>query len=176
MSLSVLLLTMASSDKHITGRSGDRVSVNVQSGELVLCFDKLDDTTLARQGLGIPVGKKCCDGVIFYACEALRVICLVEMKHSHIEDAAEQIKMTYNYLYQQLKSDCQGCKGLWKDVIWRAYVYRSASHNVDVEKCKRDLGKDFAPGNIVVSGSDDITDFLRRGSVTKGRKDSQKRK
>lgn len=67
MPFSILLLTSASSERHITGAKSDRVSMEqneLRSGELVLFFDKVDNGP-ARRALGMN-NQKCCDGIIFY--------------------------------------------------------------------------------------------------------------
>lgn len=55
MSFSVLLLTAASSERHISGFGGDRVSMqgDLLPGEVVLFFDKVDGD-LVRTSLGEP--------------------------------------------------------------------------------------------------------------------------
>lgn len=177
MPFSVLLLTAANSERHITGASKDKVRVgSLQPGELVLCFDKLDTTDIVRLGLGIPRNQKCCDGVIYYANGILKVICLVEMKHSRLDSAAEQIKRTYEHLYQRLKSECKGCEDVFKQIVWRAYVYRIGSSAVNTEECKKILSADFGPGNVLVSSNPDILRFLRGENETVRRKGFQKGK
>lgn len=188
MPFSLLLLTATSPGRHITGSGKDRVSVDgLQSGEFALCFDKVDTTEIVRYGLEIPRNQQCCDGVIFYTSGQLKVICLVEMKHSDIKAAAEQIKQTYNVLRQRLQKDvlrqklqgkcdvckevrecsfCKQIKDIFNGVIWRAYVYCSAaSPLMDTDKCKTELLKCFDKSNIAISGNTDITDFLRKGAA-----------
>ncbi|GEM_PF-2563255 len=177
MPLSVLLLTAANSERHITGASRDKVTVgSLQPGELVLCFDKLDTVDIVRLGLGIPRNQKCCDGIIYYANRVLKVICLVEMKHSRLDSAAEQIKRTYEHLYQRLKSECKGCEEIFQQIVWRAYVYRTGSSTVDTEECKKLLRDKFGPENIRVSSNPDILGFLRGENDTVRRKGFQKGK
>jgi hypothetical protein len=179
MSFGTLLLAIPSTKKHITGSHGDQVSINnLEPGELVLCFDKIDTTDLVRKGLNIT--QQCCDGIIFYAHEQQRVICLVEMKHSNLSSAAEQIKRVKEILYQKLQQECQSCREMreiFASVIWRAYVYRSSSTNVrSLDDCKMELLQHFTSNNIDVSSSKDITDFLRQGVLPGKHNTSRKRK
>lgn len=99
MPFSILLLTSANSERHITGAKSDRVSMeqNLRSGELVLFFDKVDEGP-ARAALGM-VGQNCCDGIIFYKKnDTQNIICLVEMKHTNLDKAEKQIENTYDRL------------------------------------------------------------------------------
>jgi hypothetical protein len=178
MPFSVLLLTAASSERHITGYGQDRVSMSkLIPGEVALFFDKIDIyETLAKKGLNIPQNQKCCDGIVYYAHEASKVICLVEMKGSKLENAAMQLKTTYEHLRQILETDCRNCRDIFNQITWRAYVYRSGASSQDTHKCTEMLTSCFSRGNVVVSGNPDITSFLRRENETNKRKNTQKGK
>ena len=179
MPFSILLLAAGSSERHITGAFGQKVIIDgsrLQPGELVLCFDKLDTTDLIRQGLGMLQEQKCCDGIIYYARGTLKIICLVEMKGSKLNNAAAQLKATYDHLQQILKTDCQNCKHLLNQITWRAYVYRSRAAMQDIQKCQEILINYFGKENVAVSSNLDITGFLRGESVTQKGKNPQKNK
>ncbi|MBV9688861.1 MAG: hypothetical protein JO202_04020 [Ktedonobacteraceae bacterium] len=164
MPFSVLLLTAVSSERHISGYGGDRVSMQTpRAGEVALFFDKIDGD-IVRQSLG--VGKKCCDGIIFYAHGTQKVICLVEMKSANLGEAEEQIKETYTHLREMLKKECTFCKDYLQQINWRAYIYRSgAAPKKDADRCVERLEKcGFAKGNVKVLDNPDITEFLRKES------------
>jgi ribosomal protein L31E len=172
MPFSVLLLTAASPERHISGYGGDRVSMrgDLLSGELVLFFDKVD-SDLVRNGLGMET--KCCDGIIFRAHDQQIIICLVEMKTENLlRNAGEQVKDTYEYLMKKLNAECISCKDKLNEIIWRAYIYRSGgAPKKDVYACVESLEKaGFKSGNVVVLGNPDITDFLRYGLPSKRQK------
>ncbi len=100
MPLGALLWAAPSRGQHITGARRDRVVVSgLRDGEFALCFDRVDDTAILREGLGIERDQKCCDGIIFYAYQQTRVICLVEMKHTNFKEAINQICVVRNSLY-----------------------------------------------------------------------------
>lgn len=167
MSLSVLLLTSASSQRHISGYGGDRVSIkdDLLPGEVVLFFDQVDGD-FVRSSLGMTM--QCCDGVIFYKNGEQIVICLVEMKSDNLGEAETQIKVTYNHLRKMLDDECKFCKSTLKQVIWRAYIYRSGGGpKKDTQDCVKALVKaGFESGNAVVLGNPDITGFLRGETKT----------
>ncbi len=163
MPFSVLLLTAASSERHISGYGGDRVVMpSLLPKEVVLFFDKVDSEIVSR-GLGLS-GEQCCDGVIFYSSDKHKVICLVEMKSSDLGDAEEQIKSTHRKLSELLKKECKLCNERLDQIIWKAYIYRSSgSPKRQAEDCVGNLIKyGFKRGNALVLGKPDITDFLRK--------------
>jgi hypothetical protein len=169
MPFSALLLTAASSERHITGYGGDRVIMksDLLSGEVVLFFDKVD-SDLVRNSLGM-FHTHCCDGVIFRSYYRHIVICLVEMKSDNLGDAEQQIKDTHKHLSEMLKNDCKFCKRDQLDqIIWRAYIYRSGGGpKKDADVCVKNLEKyGFRSGNVAVLGNPDITTFLRSGIKT----------
>lgn len=167
MPFSILLLTAATSERHISGYGSDRVSMqgDLLSGELVLFFDKVDRDPV-RNGLGM--ANKCCDGIIFHSHDQQIIICLVEMKHATLGDAEQQVKDTYDHLHKMLNAECISCKDTLKRIIWRAYIYRSSgTPRKDVDACVKSLEKyGFKSGNVVVLGNPDITEFLREGIPT----------
>jgi hypothetical protein len=168
MPFSVLLLTAASSERHITGYGGDRVSMKADllPGEIALFFDKVD-SDLVRNGLGM-TGKKCCDGIIFHVLDQRTTICLVEMKSDNLGEAEKQVKYTYERLYTMLKDDCKSCRDRLKQIIWRVYIFRSGGGpKRDADTCVERLEKcGFESGNVVILGNSDITTFLRNGMTT----------
>ncbi|GAC1390036.1 MAG: hypothetical protein NVS4B11_03040 [Ktedonobacteraceae bacterium] len=163
MPFSVLLLTAASSEKHISGHGGDKVSMsNLLSNEVVLFFDKTDREEVKR-GLGMSSERKCCDGIIFYSNGIRKVICLVEMKSRNLGEAEEQIKSTYDRLRELMKRECESCNDYFEQIVWKAYVYRATGGpERQSEECVEKLMKyGFKKGNAVVLGRPDITNFLR---------------
>ena|SRR5579884_750567 len=177
MPFSVLLLTAASSERHITGHGGDRVSMKdaLKPGEIVLFFDKIDSDAV-RNSLGM-VDTKCCDGIIFYARGAQKVICFVEMKSDNLGEAEMQIKVTYDYFNKMLSNECRLCRDQYQQIIWRAYIYRSGgAPKKDADICVERLEKaGFQKGNVVVLGNPDISDFLRAEERQWKRKNAKKR-
>ena len=117
MPFSILLLTSANSERHITGAKSDRVSMEqkLRPGELALFFDKVDQGP-ASLALGWN-DKKCCDGIIFYKNNTQNIICLVEMKHTDLGEAKEQIKETYDRLHDLLKQECRSCRDYLQQII-----------------------------------------------------------
>ncbi len=174
MPFSVLLLTAASPERHISGYGGDRVRMqgDLLSGELVLFFDEVD-SDLVRKGLGMT--KKCCDGIIFHAHDQQIIICLVEMKHATLGEAEQQVKDTYDHLHTMLNAECISCKDTLKRIIWRAYIYRSGSApRKDADACVKGLEQyGFKSGNVAVQGNPNITDFLRNGLTSWKHKSSK---
>jgi hypothetical protein len=172
MPFSILLLTAASSERHISGYGGDRVHMadKLLPGELVLFFDKVDSDVVSK-GLGL-LGKKCCDGIIFYSHGSNKVICLVEMKSSNLVEAEEQIKSTYNRLQELLKAECRLCSDAIEQITWKAYIYRSSGGpKKDAMECvERLVQYGFKKGNAVILGQASITEFLRRTENTNVRK------
>jgi hypothetical protein len=125
MPFSVLLLTGVSSKRHITGAKNSRVSMpSILSDEVALFFDKLDESP-ARSVLGLT--EKCCDGIIFYANENQKAICLVEMKNANLGLAKEQLMQTYDRLHSLLKKECSSCSNYLESIFWQAYIYHSGS-------------------------------------------------
>jgi hypothetical protein len=176
MPFSVLLLTAASSERHITGYSQDRVRMpHVEPGEVALFFDKLDDDKKPmKKGLNILNGQKCCDGIIFYASGERKVICLVEMKSSDLGDAKEQLKSTYTHISDLLKADCRYCPNYFSQITWLAYIYSASPLFKSASSYENDLkNRGFADARV--SGNPDITSFLRGESETGKRKNNQKR-
>jgi hypothetical protein len=176
MPFSILLLTAASSERHISGYGGDRVSMQaaLEPGEIVLFFDKVDGE-IVRRGLGIP-NTKCCDGIIFYTSRTQKVICLVEMKSDNLGVAEKQIETTYTRLHEMLRNECSSCRDSLNRLIWRAYIYRSGgAPKKDVDSCVERLEKYFKRGNVVVLGNPDITKFLRKEERVKMQKDKSRK-
>lgn len=161
MPFSVLLLTGVSSERHITGAKSDKVVMeqDLLPGEVILFFDKVDKDPI-RQGLGMN-NQLCCDGIIFYANKNQKVICLVEMKHSNLGEAKEQIKQTYGRLLTLLKQNCTACPGSLKQIIWQAYIFHSgAAPKGGYKDCEDDL-KSCGFKEAWVRGDRDIAKYLR---------------
>lgn len=162
MPFSILLLTSASSKTHITGASSDRVSMKrneLESDELVLFFDKVDEGP-ARKALGMD-DKKCCDGIIFYKNNSQNIICLVEMKHTDLGEAKEQIKETYDRLHALLKQECKSCGDYLKKIIWQAYIYRSGAAPKGGYRDYENNLKEHGFKEAWIRGDRDITKYLR---------------
>lgn len=110
---------------------------------------------------------QCCDGIIFYKYGERIIICLVEMKSDNLGEAEMQIKGTYGHLRELLNDECKFCKNILRQVIWRAYIYRSGGTPKDADDCVKALIKaGFESGNAVVLGNPDITAFLRGETKT----------
>ncbi len=146
MSLSRLLLVAAHSRKGISGERNDEVRVEPQTspdgrkhyaGEVILCFqldDPADKQKLVAHSLGIRDKDKRCDGIVFYTQDnkTERVICLVEMKSTNIEDAGAQLIATKEHLEQLLIKECEAlpdeasrdeCRRQVKRIVWKACLY-----------------------------------------------------
>jgi len=173
---SVLLLTAASPERHLSGYGGDRVRMqgDLLPDELVLFFDKIDSDSV-RNSLGM--ANKCCDGIIFHSHDKQVIICLVEMKSDDLGKAEKQVKDTYEHLRKMLSAECMHCKDKLPQIIWRAYIYRSGGGpKKDAEACVRSLEKaGFKSGNVAVLGNPDITEFLREG-ISNWRQKASKRR
>jgi hypothetical protein len=156
MVFSRLLLAAANSKKYISGeRSDDKVVVNTHDNEVVLCF-QIDDKENRISGILDFNEKKRCDGLIFYSKdgEESKVICLVEMKSSNIDNVVEQIDKTKRHIEQMLRAECGShCNKLLSRVKWKAGFYSfGASDDQKKRKIKDQLKK---------TGFDDVTDFDR---------------
>ena len=105
------------------------------------------------------------------------------MKHANIKQAASQIDTVRTKLHDLWREEYTKYKGiddiknLFKNAIWRAYVYQSSSTDRhDKEECLTALCKQFGQGNIDISGENDITDFLRHGAKPQKRQEMRKGK
>src|SRR5260370_38899152 len=96
MPFNTLRLTSLTS-KTSFAESGGRVSVEAESGEVVLFFNI--DNEIARQGLNMQ-GSICCDCLVFYAREAekKKLLCVVELQGSNLKPAGKQITTTHRHL------------------------------------------------------------------------------
>ncbi len=161
MPFSVLLLTGISSERHITGDGGDRVVMEQRllPEEVVLFFDKVDKDPI-RVGLGMS-NQKCCDGIIFYVSKAQKTICLVEMKHTDLGEARDQIKQTYDRLCMLLKQECSSCPGFLKQIVWQAYIYHSGTSAKGGYRDHEDNLKQYGFKDVWVRSDRDISKYLR---------------
>ncbi len=184
MPFSILLLTAATSKRHISGYGGDKVSMesNPGSGELALFFQLDEETGLVRRGLNMAgEKKKCCDGLVFYAhdSEIKKIICLVEMKSNDLADAEEQIRATRDHLKQMLHAECKFCPDHLAQVTWAVYIYRRGSSPKQTDDCRLKLEKTygFGEGTVAILGNSDIGPFLRKiaGTVETRRAKKSKR-
>jgi hypothetical protein len=156
MVFSRLLLAAADSKKYISGeRADDKVIVSTHDNEIVLCF-QIDDKEKKIPGILDFNENRRCDGLIFYAKdgEESKVICLVEMKSSNIDNVLEQLNKTKRHIERMLRTECGlHCNKLLSKVKWKACFYSfGASDDEKKRKIKDQLKK---------SGFDDVTDFSR---------------
>lgn len=178
MSFSRLLLVAANSKKYIEGERGSKIFVKPEKesvlpgrypyeGEVILCF-QLDEKHENRgryisSTLGIKADDKRCDGLIFYTNDGTqeRVICLVEMKHENIDEAAEQIKATRDVIKKLLEDECSSyCPKELHRIKWKACFYRYGSAPEDVLNVKRQL-TGFSGIADFTSNNNDAGPFLR---------------
>lgn len=183
MSLTRLLLVAASSKKYIEGASSSKILVapknsgqrmlsgefkDPYAGEVILCFDidRKEDRDFVSQSLGILAEEKRCDGIIFYSQDGTgeRTICLVEMKHSKIDDAVAQIGATRDVIKRLLEKDCgEHCASEFGKIKWKACFYSSGASPKDTDAIKKrlkDLGG-FTGIHNFKSNDNDAGPFLR---------------
>lgn len=158
MPFNTLLLTSLTS-KTSFAESGGRVSVEAESGEVVLFFNI--DNEIARQGLNIQ-GLICCDCLVFYAREAekKKILCLVELKGSNLKHAVKQITTTHKHLKEALQHS-SGRDHL-KHVTWKAYIFQHGQSPKDTIRYKAQLEEAFGKNNVEILRKEDIGPFLRK--------------
>lgn len=179
MSLSRLFLMMANSRKQISGVGSDKIVINPRSsssgtnhdpyaGEVVLCFD-IDDKKAREkkvcQKLGIQEDDKKCDGIIFYSQDDSedRVICLVEMKRTQVDNVSEQIISTKEHIKRLLQEDCgHHSNTLLQRIKWKACFYHSSSSPDEVANIKKKLiSSGFNEAASFTVAHNDVGPFLR---------------
>lgn len=171
MPFSRLLLVAAHSRKYIIGNDPrDKVEIKPRlltakhpmsdpwNGEVVLCF-QVDDKVLCSS-LGIDYHAKRCDGLIFYARDGdpKRIICLVEMKSRNVDEAAKQIKGTYDKFKNILEDECALCPKNVSNIEWWAFFYRKNSPKDEVAAVAKEL-KSFNIFKGVISLDRDHNDI-----------------
>lgn len=156
MVFSRLLLAAANSKKYISGeRSDDKVVVSTHDNEVVLCF-QIDDKEKRVSGFLDFNEKKRCDGLIFYSKdgEESKVICLVEMKSSNIDNVLEQINKTRGHIEQMLRDERGShCNKLLSRIKWKAAFYSFGSSDDEKKRKIKD--------QLKKAGFDDVADFDR---------------
>ncbi|MBX5452083.1 hypothetical protein [Thermogemmatispora sp.] len=189
MPLTRLLLIGASSSKCINGEKGDKVFVapknqkakarlghldDPYAGEVILCFQLDDGSVQARellQSLGLKEHDRRCDGLIFYSRDgsAERTICLVELKHSRVEEAATQLIRTRRCIEDLLSKECGGEFGrkYLQRLQWKACLYRHGASPDETSKALKELRKHFKYCHSCDHQSADIGPFLRGESEQK---------
>jgi hypothetical protein len=161
------LLLAADSKNYISGaKKEDKVCVQTETGEFALCFQIDDDKKQIPSLLDLNNNDKRCDGLIFFAKdgEDNKVICLVEMKSTHINTAAEQIKATKLHIEGMLRHECGShYNKLLSRITWKACFYSYGSSD---DRQKRTMINDlkmsgFKDVKDVDRSKNNVTDFLR---------------
>jgi len=179
MSFSRLLLVAANSKKYISGEGNDKVVIKPSNslssknhdpyaGEVILCFqldDPKDKEKRVSRSLGIPESDKRCDGLIFYAQDENehKAICLVEMKSTKIQDAAEQIKSTRDHIKTLLHQECSlDCGKELKHIRWKACFYHHGTSLDQTAAIRKQLKKDgFEDIDVFTHANNDVGPLLR---------------
>lgn len=154
MVFSRLLLAAANSKAYILGkRKDDKLIVQINTGEVVLCFQIDDEERQISHILDLPENHKRCDGLIFYAKDGKeeKVIGLVEMKSTNIREVVEQIKSTKLHIEDLLRRECGShCNKLLSRVKWKACIYSYGASDSDKKEQMKDLRR---------AGFDDVAYF-----------------
>ena len=156
MVFSRLLLAAACSKLCITGKKKeDKLIVQMNTGEVVLCFQVDDEERQVARILDLQDIQKRCDGLIFYAKdgERERVIGLAEMKSADSRKAVEQLKSTKIHIEDLLRRECGShCNKLLSLVKWKACIYSYGVSDSDKKEQMKDLQR---------GGFDDVYYFDR---------------
>ncbi|RAQ96686.1 hypothetical protein [Thermogemmatispora tikiterensis] len=189
-----LLLIGATSSKCINGEKGDKVIIapknhkvkahlghldDPYAGEVILCFQLDDGSEQAREllrSLGIRDGDRRCDGLIFYSRDGSpeRTVCLVELKHSRVEEAAAQLIRTRQCIEDLLCKECgEPGKKYIQRLQWKACLYRHGASPDETSKVLKELRRYFKHYCSCDHQSADIGPFLRGESeqrIAEGRR------
>ena len=151
-----LLLAAACSKLYIIGKKKeDKLIVQTNTSEVVLCFQIDDKERQIAHILDLQDGQKICDGLIFYAKggERERVIGLAEMKSTNSREAVEQLKSTKIHIEDVLRRECGShCHKLLSLVKWKACIYSYGVSDSDKKEQMKDLQR---------GGFDDVCYFDR---------------
>ena len=164
MPFNTLLLTCLIPGTSVSEHGG-RVSVEPQSGEVVLFFvvdDQTNPDSTLRQDLGI-VGA-ICDCVVYYVKGDKKVLGLVELKGSNLDRALDQIMNTFQCLRQSLRActlrrDCRPC---FLQIDWRAYVHIHGSAPRNTKQASRLLTQAFGKAKFAITRERNLGSFLRQ--------------
>lgn len=145
MVFSRLLLAAANSRTYIVGKKkDDKLIVQTNTGEIVLCFQIDDNERQISHILDLEENHKRCDGLIFYARdgEEEKVIGLAEMKSTNTREVAKQINATKLHIEELLRQDCGShCNKLLSRVKWKACIYSYGTSDSDKNEQMKDLKK-----------------------------------
>jgi len=121
--------------------TGKGVSMNKQSGDIILFFNTDNDLCKVKQNTA-----NTCDLLIFVSNEnkSTKILALVELKGSNIEHAIEQIKQTYLYIHNQLKNCVGNYTRLHRDerIKWIGIILTSGSSPKNWKKYVKEHGLD----------------------------------
>jgi hypothetical protein len=167
MPFNSMLLTCLTNGTSYT-EAGNSVRLSPASRETVLFFgvdDQSDDTRSLRPDFGIsgPI----CDLIVFYRNERENrtVVCLIELKGSELEYAANQIVNTYRHVagalnqYAHRRSD--EYQRQYECVEWKAYIKVHRGSHTQHGTAQDCLQKVFGKDNYDIRRNPDIGQFLR---------------
>jgi prolyl-tRNA synthetase len=167
MAFSRLLLAAVTSKKYIQGEGKtDKLFVYPQDGEIALCFQIDDKEKHVPHILDLNNNNSRCDGLIFYAKdgEEKKVICLVEMKSTHVDKVAGQIEATKRFIEQMLRQECGSHSNkLLSRVTWKACFYSYGTSDSEKKKQIKDALKKCGFDDVAdfEKSRDDVSAFLR---------------
>ena len=181
MALSRLLLAAASSKMYIVGnRKIDKLIVQANKDEIILCFQLDDQERRVSHLLGLGENDKRCDGIIFYAKDGAdkKTICLAEMKSTNIGQVTQQIKSTKIHIENLLRQDCGShYDKLLNCIEWKACFYSYGTSNSDRNQQLKALREEgFRDVTYFDRSNNDIGPFLRGAVSAKAISDKIRRK
>lgn len=163
MPFNSLLLTCFIHDLHF-GDKGHQISIDrdLKGGETILLFvidENSNTNSTFRKDVGMKKSDKICDCIFFYSREGgpENVVCLVELKGTNIDEAAEQILSTYQHLKAKLTAQH------FKKITWKAFIGvrgRSTIRVLSAEN-ERQFRKNFTGGFDTRHSNDAFRKLIR---------------
>jgi hypothetical protein len=139
--------------------SGVTVRIQPTRSEEVQVFH-IDDSSNppCRLRTDLPIIGPICDCVFSYAKTRAtsRILCLVELKGSNIEEAVDQILNTYEHVHSRL------CREHQQRITFKAYIRLHGASPRDNRNQQERLDRKFRRGNALIRRNPDIGDFLRK--------------
>jgi hypothetical protein len=142
------------------GESGCKVSIRKESNESILFFnidEKSNPESTFRKALNIR--GKMCDLAVYYSNDNQKILCFVELKGCHIEDAVEQVENTYLHFKKLLK---RRVPKIYKQIGYKAFVVTHGASPKNVKKIKRKFINIFGKENADISRNRNFGKFLRK--------------
>lgn len=140
--------------------AGIRVRIRPVEGEKVQFFlidEQSNSRCTLRQELGV-VGR-ICDLAVYYTRMNSSILCLVELKGSHLDHAVSQVINAYEHLKPFLKATPSQLN--LQGIRWKACIRRRGGALKRQKHHYNSLAKAFGPRGYVFSRNEDLGQFLR---------------